>query len=283
MKNSDGLMNEPNSVRIIYDCKDFVVAEKPHGMPTAPLKENEKDTALEAVLELFPQGREVYGKKAVEHGLVHRLDTATHGLFIVALNQSAFDILWAQQQSGNFIKGYTAYCTKQPDNSFSECDFVLKNGLEISSYFRYFGKNRAEVRPVNLNGTAGRAAEKKAQDKVYSTFIENVSKVEFENVPEAYKGCSVYKVQCTLKSGFKHQIRAHLAWTGFPIIGDNVYCPAAKKAFAENSSVSIKLELHAYSLSFINPKTSENCSFEIKPIPSFLQQFPSELYNASSR
>ena len=71
-----------SSINIIYSCSDFVIAEKPHNMPTAPLSENEKETALNSVLELFPEGRCVFGKKPVEHGLVHRLDTATHGLFL---------------------------------------------------------------------------------------------------------------------------------------------------------------------------------------------------------
>ncbi len=85
-----------NRVKIIYSCNDFVIAEKTHNLATAPLSENDTETALNAVLQLFPEGRNVSGKKTVEYGLVHRLDTATHGLFLVALNQAAFDNLWAQ-------------------------------------------------------------------------------------------------------------------------------------------------------------------------------------------
>ena len=121
-----------SSVNIIYSCSDFVIAEKPHNMPTAPLSENETDTALNAVLELFPKGRSVCGKKPVEHGLVHRLDTATHGLFLVALNQAAFDNLWAQQQSGSFLETYTAYCTEQTNKSFPPCSYCMQKGLKIT-------------------------------------------------------------------------------------------------------------------------------------------------------
>ena len=55
MKNSRGLMC--NGVKIIYQCSDFVVAEKPHNLPTAPLKEGENNTALEEVLRQFEAGR----------------------------------------------------------------------------------------------------------------------------------------------------------------------------------------------------------------------------------
>lgn len=252
-----------SSVNIIYSCSDFVIAEKPHNMPTAPLSENETDTALNSVLELFPEGRSVCGKKPVEHGLVHRLDTATHGLFLVALNQAAFDNLWGQQQSGSFLKTYTAYCTEQTNKTFPPCSYCMQKGLKIESYFRYFGSKNREVRPVAIDGTSGKAASKKAQSKIYETLIKDFSETDF-NVEALYKGFTAYKIECQLKSGFKHQIRAHLAWLGFPIIGDTLYCPAAQAQTARQAdSFDCKLELHATSLSFFSPSTSEQCSFSI--------------------
>ena len=252
-----------SDVSIIYECKDFVVAEKPHDMPTAPLLETETETALNAVLELFPEGRCVCGKKSIEHGLVHRLDTATHGLFLVALNQASFDSLWAQQQNGDFLKGYTAYCTKQLKDDFPPCSYKLQKRLKIESYFRYFGLKNSEVRPVAIDGTSGKAASKKAQPKIYETLIKDFSEIDF-STEALYKGFTVYKIECQLKSGFKHQIRAHLAWLDFPIIGDVLYCPKAQAQAAKQADgFNCKLELHATSLSFINPATSEQCSFSI--------------------
>ena len=252
-----------SSINIIYSCSDFVIAEKPHNMPTAPLSENEKETALNAVLELFPEGRCVCGKKPVEHGLVHRLDTATHGLFLVALNQAAFDNLWMQQQNGSFLKTYTAYCTEQSNKSFPPCSYRMQKGLKIESYFRYFGSKNSEVRPVAIDGTSGKAASKKAQPKIYGTLIKDFSETDF-SAEALYKGFTAYKIKCQLKSGFKHQIRAHLAWLGFPIIGDVLYCPAAKaQAAKQTDGFSCKLELHATALSFLSPSTAEHCSFSI--------------------
>ena len=252
-----------SNINIIYSCSDFVIAEKPHNMPTAPLSENEKETALNAVLELFPEGRCVCGKKPVEHGLVHRLDTATHGLFLVALNQAAFDNLWMQQQNGSFLKSYTAYCTEQSNKSFPPCSYRMQKGLKIESYFRYFGSKNSEVRPVAIDGTSGKAASKKAQPKIYGTLIKDFSETDFR-AEALYKGFTAYKIECQLKSGFKHQIRAHLAWLGFPIIGDVLYCPVAQAQAAKQADgFNCKLELHATSLSFLSPSTAEHCSFSI--------------------
>lgn len=270
MKNSLGLMNKVN---IIYSCNDFVVAEKAHNLATAPLSENETQTALNYVLELFPEGRDVCGKKPVEHGLIHRLDTATHGLFLVALNQSSFDNLWKQQKDGLFIKKYTAYCTKQLNDSFPICNYQLQKNLKIKSYFRYFGPKNREVRPVALDGTSGKAAAKNAQNKIYETLINDFSKINFAMKP-FYKDLSIYKIDCLLKSGFKHQLRSHLAWLGFPIIGDGLYCPTAKMYQEEkDGSFNLSMELHATFLSFTHPFTSEQCTFSLNDKADFYKDY----------
>lgn len=276
-----------SGVKIIYHCNDFVVAEKPHNLPTAPLVEGE-NTALEEVLTQFEIGRCVLGKKSVEHGLVHRLDTATHGLFVVALNQSAFDNLWAQQQQGIFTKIYTAFCTKQKNEEFPLCNIVPKDGEKITSFFRYYGKGRSEVRPVDCGVNCTKSAAKKAEKGEYTTVIEKIEEVSI-NPPEIYKDAQCFAVECALTKGFKHQIRSHLTWAGLPIIGDFLYCQAYKAYLSQNtesadnfketekarlcsnsaSFYDIPLQLHATQLRFLHPITGQQCNFSIEANPSF--------------
>lgn len=84
---------------------------------------------------------------------------------------------------------------------------------------------------------------------------------------------------CDLKTGRTHQIRAHLAGMGHPILGDYQY---AKKRFISSVSFSHHL-LHAWKLSFIHPKTKKQV-FLISPIPGEFQKalnslgFQSPLY-----
>ncbi len=292
-----------NGVKIIYHCDDFVVAEKAHNLPTAPLAEGEHNTALEEVLKQFETGRSVYGKKSVEHGLVHRLDTATHGLFVVALNQPAFDNLWVQQQQGTFTKIYTAFCTSQKNQDFPVCNFVPSNGKKITSLFRYYGKGRSEVRPVDCGENSSTAAAKKAEKGEYTTTIEKIKKISSKLA--VYNNAQIYSVQCALNKGFKHQIRAHLAWAGLPIIGDFLYCPVYKQYQAqqieENGKIAaglhcgqtalnaenlknnessqnavqsagfqnIPLQLHASQMRFLHPVTGNPCVFSIEAEQSF--------------
>lgn len=62
-------------------------------------------------------------------------------------------------------------------------------------------------------------------------------------------------LKVSLKSGRKNQIRAHFREAGFPIIGDTKYGNAKK-------SKSLRLNLHAYELSFIHPHTKKELSFK---------------------
>ena len=59
-----------------------------------------------------------------------------------------------------------------------------------------------------------------------------------------------YKVLCCLTRGFRHQIRAHLAWKNYPIISDSLYNGVGME---EN----VPLQLHASAVSFFHPVTGE--------------------------
>ena len=66
----------------------FVVIKKPRGLPSAPLFEGDECAFMQAA-KLYPYLLEVSGKKAIEHGLVHRIDTETEGLLLIATTQGA--------------------------------------------------------------------------------------------------------------------------------------------------------------------------------------------------
>jgi 23S rRNA pseudouridine1911/1915/1917 synthase len=57
------------------------------------------------------------------------------------------------------------------------------------------------------------------------------------------------KVKVELFRGFRHQIRSHLAWIGFPILNDSLY--------GGEKTIGSELALKAVSLSFRDPETLE--------------------------
>lgn len=190
----------------------WIIACKEAGLPTAPLFEGDR-SALTELLKDFPQITSVQGKKAIEYGLVHRIDTETSGLFMVATSQEFFDYIQNEQSQGRFIKEYQAQTDSYllEDPSFAPWKEKGEDNFICKSYFRTFGKKGALVRPVTEE--SGTAALKKCQKKLYSTEITITNG----------------RALCTISQGFRHQVRCHLAWSGHPVKGDQLYNPRSKE------------------------------------------------------
>lgn len=230
-------------IKVIHEpsaAEPFVVLSKPAGLASAPLKSLDEDSAFSQCARLFPAAKSVCGKKAVEGGLLHRIDTATSGLLLVASSQEFYDHIIAAQDARRFVKGYRAECDVNANNAqalggfplpppSSSCDDFMQDqkvvenflqdqnlaalcGLEISSYFRPFGKGGKEVRPV-LQDSNVAALKKIGSKKIYSTKI----------VAADFLGEGAAKLECKIAQGYRHQVRCHLAWLGFPVRGDALY------------------------------------------------------------
>lgn len=233
----------------------FVVIYKPQNIPSAPLKDSDKNCALYQTAQFFPDVLKVNGRKSIEKGLVHRIDTATDGLLLLATEQKSYDYFLEQENQGNFIKSYTAICqyiknlTKLkngfPQNLYSQKIENMQSGdnlfLEVKSYFRAFGKGRKEVRPVIKFDKM--AALKKSSLVEYSTKIK-ISKTAHN-----------YICYCQLEKGFRHQVRCHLAWIGLPICGDKVYNPTVQE--------NCEFMFSATGLDFFHPITQKKLQFSI--------------------
>ncbi len=187
---------------ILYSSDGFVIADKPHGIPTVPLKGQSPDgTLLGLVAELFPDVMDIKGKNTWEHGALHRLDTATAGLVVFARIQAMYESLMETQSRNLFIKTYIAKTASDNRLKGIDAKFNDEGIAEISSYFRSYGPGAKQVRPT--------LDIKRADTPVlYTTKIHRVGDSDF---------------RCTIERGFRHQIRAHLAWIGCPIQGDVLY------------------------------------------------------------
>jgi len=192
---------------IVFGNPDFIIADKPHGIPTVPLKGQDIDgTLLGLAAEECPDIFSVKGRNQWECGAVHRLDTATSGLVIFARTQDAYEHLMEIQKNDLLEKTYEARVVHDDRlMGFDPPAFRLGATFTIMSYFRSYGPKSKEVRPVQ--------DIKRADTPVlYTTFV-------------TYAGQDT--LHCTITRGFRHQIRAHLAWAGLPIDGDPLYGPCA--------------------------------------------------------
>ena len=200
--------------------KPFLVIYKPKGLPSAPLSAEDSENALSQAVAMFPEIKTVCGKKPIEYGLLHRLDTATDGLMVIAATQECYNFIMTEQAEGRFIKTYTAECDILPDNAKLLGGFPADIPVlpEVSSYFRPYGEGRKEVRPVTEN--SGKAAlSKLGKKKLYTT------KIEIQKLSDTRAIAT-----CEITEGYRHQVRCHLAWAGYPVIGDQLYNSDKKNA-----------------------------------------------------
>ena len=217
---------------IIAETAAFLVVYKPHNLHTAPLHEQDERTLLAFCAAAFPETARVQGKKPVEGGLLHRLDYETAGLVLVARTDAAWKALDAAQTAGQFFKEYAA--AFHAADSRAPASHAAAAGTfppVIESGFRAYGPGRKQVRPVP-DGMPR-----------YQTRVLSVH----EDGP-------VTHFRLRLNRGFRHQIRAHLAWIGCPITNDRRY-----GGFDEGGP----LALTADTLIFPDPDTGRQQTFTL--------------------
>ena len=216
----------------------FLIVDKPAGLASAPLREGD-DSALTRLIPDFPEIAGVKGRKAVEGGLVHRLDTETSGLLLIAVHQTFYDRIIGEQEAGRFVKTYSADCDDAralplpdgfpPRPSLPGCSDGGKLRSAVVSRFRPWGLHGKAVRPVTEE--AGPAAQRKASPGWYRT--------EFVVEPNG-GGKESIRATCRITRGYRHQVRCHLAWLGFPVKGDALYNSSCGQADGEGHALCFR-------------------------------------------
>jgi len=173
---------------VVYEDAALLVVDKPAGMPCHPLQPGERGTLGSALLARYPELAGV-GHGPREPGLVHRLDTETSGLLLVARDSATFEALLRRLREGAIDKRYRALCAAQ-----------LTAPAVHRAYLRARGP-RVTVRSEPFEGGEPIATELlRAEPLAAFTLVE--AKAPFAR---------------------RHQLRAHLAALGHPLAGDALY------------------------------------------------------------
>ncbi len=176
---------------------DLVVVNKPAGMPSAPLRTGERGSLCGALLARYPEMRDI-GYRPREPGIVHRLDTQTSGLVLAARSKDAFLRLTRALERAAIHKRYLAV--------------VSGAGLtESGEIARALAPDPAHPERVRVLGPG--------EDVAAGGYARR--KVTHYRVQQVSGGRTL--VELSVGSAFRHQIRAHLASIGHPIVGDTVY------------------------------------------------------------
>jgi 23S rRNA pseudouridine1911/1915/1917 synthase len=185
------LSGEPEAeLAVRLETPHLVIVSKPAGQPTAPLHSSEIGTLAGALLGHYPELSGI-GYHPLEPGLIHRLDNQTSGLLIAARSASSFEMLRAALKRGEIVKRYLAIV----EATELEETGTIELPLEPDPH------DRRRVR-VALPGAA--PARFTRFDVRHRT--ERWALLEIES-----------------RRAYRHQVRAHLAAMGCPIVGDNLY------------------------------------------------------------
>ena len=236
------LIPEVIPLDVRYEDNDILLLNKPAGMVVHPAAGHERGTLVNAVLAYCPDLEGVGGEK--RPGIVHRLDKDTSGLILVAKNDRALRHLQAQFKARTVGKVYVALVEGQ-------------------------------IRPpaALIDAPIGRDPR---QRKKMSVILTRTGSVRARPAQTRYHTLTVYDdyslLECELHTGRTHQIRVHLAYIGYPIVGDTVYGRRKQR-------IPLKRHfLHAAELTFRRPSDNEEVTFRTE-LPAELQAVLDQLEN----
>ncbi len=208
-------------LNIIYEDDDVLVINKPVGLVVHPGAGNASGTLMNALLFHCPALRNL-----PRAGIVHRLDKDTSGLMVVAKTHEARQSLIEQLQVHDVSRVYIAFV----------------HGYMVGGF--------------TIEEPIGRHPRVRTKMAVVS---EMSGKPAVTHVRVLARSKAISMLEVSLETGRTHQIRVHLAYKGYPLVGDLTY--GGRRQFA-SGEVFEHHALHAKSLSFAHPRTEDWLEFD---------------------
>ncbi|MEM9269158.1 MAG: RluA family pseudouridine synthase, partial [Pseudomonadota bacterium] len=238
------VLPEAMALDILYEDDDLIVVNKSAGLVVHPAPGTPTGTLVNGLLAHCGDSLSGVGGVA-RPGIVHRIDKDTSGLLVVAKSDVAHQGLAAQFAAHTVERAYLAFCWGVP----SLADPRLMGLPGVS----------ADGARIKIDAPLGRHPTDRKRMAVRKEGRHARTRITIE---EAYG--PVARITCRLETGRTHQIRAHLAHVGHPLVGDPVYGRARQTGPDEAQSFP-RQALHAQSLGFEHPTRGETLHFETKP------------------
>lgn len=209
---------------IYYEDDDVAIVYKPKGMVVHPSPGHYTGTLVNGLMYQIKNLSGINGE--IRPGIVHRIDKDTSGLLMVAKNDVAHRSLVEQLMAKTVKRKYIALVHGHIPHEFGTIDAPI-------------GRNKNDRQSMAVVDDGKEA-------------------VTHFNVIETFKNYTL--VECELETGRTHQIRVHMKYICYPLVGDPKYGP--KKTLEIGGQA-----LHAGLIGFEHPKTGEYIE-RFAPLPA---------------
>ncbi len=233
---------DPARLVFVHREQDFVVVDKPAGVPVAAVRE----TAIGCLSEALVTQLEREGVLRPYVGVVHRLDRGASGLVLFTIRSIANKSLHQQFRDHRMGRRYRLRTLALDPTRAVPSTISIDTPL------------------VRLRGGGVQLGTPGSQDAIPAlTHLRHVAQLESGDgsAPE-------HLWDARLETGRTHQIRAHVASIGFPIVGDHRYGPGARVESSDGDEDEDeqdphgRLLLHAWMLDLDHPTTGKPLHFE---------------------
>jgi RluA family pseudouridine synthase len=216
------------SIPVIYEDDSLIIIDKPAGLVVQPGNRAEKGSLLDLLGEYRRKQTGQRNEPEFPFTPVHRLDRQTSGALIVAKTRLAARALSKSISHGEVRTVYVAIVEGVPSRKTGEISTPLVTHKGARSH--------------SIPAPEGKEAR---------TSYSLVRTLRGDRA----------MLEVSMRTGRTHQIRAHLASIGHPIVGDKEYGAA--------SSSGGRLLLHAWKLEFQHPETGATVSVTASPPEDF--------------
>ncbi|WIL39315.1 RluA family pseudouridine synthase [Kurthia sp. YJT4] len=228
------ILAEDLNLEIVYEDADVLVVNKPKGMVVHPAPGHTTGTLVNGLMHQVTDLSGING--VMRPGIVHRIDKDTSGLLMVAKNGLAHESLVQQLVDKSVTRRYIALVHGHIPHDKGTIDAPI-------------GRDKKDRQKMGIVDEGKHAV----------THFQVIGRF----------GVDYTLVQCRLETGRTHQIRVHMNYIGYPLVGDPKYGP--KKTMDIGGQA-----LHAGVLGFVHPRTNEYLEFEA-PMPQEFDALLNEL------